>query len=592
MIRRVRMSRRVLLPLCAVGVLVCVGPVTAFWSAGGAGSGSATTVTMPTGERPTTSVSGRAITVSFAQSSFQGARLTAAGGGYLVRRYASGSTNPITPGPGCAGTIAGSASTLSCIESDVPRGSWVYRITPVLLSFTGTEGPSSTAVTIAFPAPVLSSVIASNPASGQDDGPIAVRWTASENATGYDVFRRIPGRTEYDFSAPLNGTTPLSGLSFSDTTATGGRTYEYVVRAVDGASVSESSNALSTKVISRPVAPADASATTTAASITVTWTGVPDVAGYNVYRRTATGDFDDANPLNDGSPITATTFTDPTARAGTTYVYGIRSVVTGTGSSQVESRARTSTANASCRSGYRSVVLGQNPTTYYRLGESGGTTAANDAALLLGGILATGSYQGGVTFGRPGALICDTDTAVALNGSSGYVTAGLTVGLLAALAPAPAPDTFSETVWFKTAVGGGRLIGFGEARTGASGRNDRHVYMTDGGRLIFGVSPNDNKKVVTSPRSYADDGWHMATATLGGSGMRLYVDGAEVASDPETKTGRQNTNGWFRAGYDTLAGWPDRPTNPFFAGSLDEVSIVPTQLSADAVREQYEAGRP
>lgn len=65
---------------------------------------------------------------------------------------------------------------------------------------------------------------------------------------------------------------------------------------------------------------------------------------------------------------------------------------------------------------YASTVLGDGPVSYWRLGEQTGTTAADSGN---GGN--NGTYNGGSTLGVAGAIVGDTDTAVKLNGSTGYV---------------------------------------------------------------------------------------------------------------------------------------------------------------------------
>ncbi len=51
-----------------------------------------------------------------------------------------------------------------------------------------------------------------------------------------------------------------------------------------------------------------------------------------------------------------------------------------------------------------------------------------------------------------------------------------------------APNVFTAQAWIKTnTTSGGRILGFGDLKTGTSGHRDRHVYMLNDGRLAFGV---------------------------------------------------------------------------------------------------------
>jgi cellulose 1,4-beta-cellobiosidase len=70
-------------------------------------------------------------------------------------------------------------------------------------------------------------------------------------------------------------------------------------------------------------------------SVVLTWTASTDtVSGYNVYRSTVSGAYNGA-PLNGGTPVTATTYTDSSVTPGT-YFYVVRSVIV-SGSTQTES---------------------------------------------------------------------------------------------------------------------------------------------------------------------------------------------------------------------------------------------------------------
>jgi signal peptidase I len=218
-------------------------------------------------------------------------------------------------------------------------------------------------------------------------------------------------------------------------------------------------------------------------------------------------------------------------------------------------------------------------TVAYPLQETAGPTAANGGTA---GAAANGTYSGGITYGAMGPSCGSTVTsAVVLNGSSGMISAGQAV---------TNPQTFSVQLWFATTTSrGGRLIGLGSSLTGLSTHYDRHVYMTNSGQLVFGVY-NGSNTVVSSPGSYNDGRWHLVTATFSaGTGMRLYVDGAVVAAGTAA-TSAENFTGYWRIGYDNLAGWASAPASPWFAGSLAQVSVYGTVLSDAAVAAQYVTG--
>ena len=59
---------------------------------------------------------------------------------------------------------------------------------------------------------------------------------------------------------------------------------------------------------------------------------------------------------------------------------------------------------------------------------------------------------------------------------------------------------------------------------GSGGTYDRHIYLDGAGKVWFGVY-NGGDQTISTPASYNDGSWHMAAATIGPAGMRLYVDG-------------------------------------------------------------------
>src|SRR5215472_17343349 len=69
---------------------------------------------------------------------------------------------------------------------------------------------------------------------------VTVSWIASTDmpspvpaGDGYNLYRGTTAGGE-NLSAPLNGTTPISGLSFVDTNVVAGTTYFYVATSVVG----------------------------------------------------------------------------------------------------------------------------------------------------------------------------------------------------------------------------------------------------------------------------------------------------------------------------------------------------------------------
>lgn len=196
------MPRRAALRLAIVtALLVFASSAAASWLSGGPGSGYSRATTMPSGNTPTASVSGRNVTVSW----------TASGGtvpvtGYLVKRYdQSGQVQTI--GSGCSGTTAG----LTCTETGVPPGQWRYTVTPVRGNWRGAESSQSAAVTVAGPNLTLSpTTVTSLPAtlSGQITGYIegeTVTFRLDDPQSGQTLSGSITPSP-----VPANGTATVS----------------------------------------------------------------------------------------------------------------------------------------------------------------------------------------------------------------------------------------------------------------------------------------------------------------------------------------------------------------------------------------------
>ncbi|MCT9620498.1 LamG domain-containing protein [Curtobacterium sp. C2H10] len=215
----------------------------------------------------------------------------------------------------------------------------------------------------------------------------------------------------------------------------------------------------------------------------------------------------------------------------------------------------------------------------YRLGEASGSTTATDWS----GKGLNGTYQGSMTATTPSPNACprDAGSSYALNGSTSFVSTPRSYAN---------PTTFSEEVWFRTTVAGGMLVGFGSNQVAASGQHDRQVYLNTAGQLVFGTY-NGTTQVVTSPKAYTDGAWHHVVATMSAStGMRLYADGALVASNTAF-TVPENYTGYFRIGYDTVSGWPGQPSNFAFTGSMRYAAVYGSVLSATQVANHAAAGR-
>ena len=225
---------------------------------------------------------------------------------------------------------------------------------------------------------------------------------------------------------------------------------------------------------------------------------------------------------------------------------------------------------------YAQSVLADEPNNYWRLGDASGTAGVDLAGKddLL--------FRPGVTLGAQGAMGGETDTAATFNGTADGIAADRTLDFR--------PQVFSQEAWFKTgSTSGGQIFGYGNTQTTVSVDFDRVLYMSNLGRLFFGVRPNGvTRQTVSSLASFNDNQWHHVVATLGSNGMQLFVDGVLVGSRTDVTSAWQ-FDGFWRIGGDNLGSWTNRPTNRYFNGQLDDLAIYPTVLPLSRIQAHYVA---
>lgn len=221
-------------------------------------------------------------------------------------------------------------------------------------------------------------------------------------------------------------------------------------------------------------------------------------------------------------------------------------------------------------------TMAGSPYLFWKFDETTGTPAADSS-----GNGRAGSYR--PTRSSDTTAPCDAGGAATFDGTAQLVSP-------TAATTAVGSNTFTVESWFKTSTArGGKIVGYGNAQTGLSSSYDKHIYMTNTGTLIFGVYPSA-AKTITSPGSSNNGSWHYVAATLSTAGMKLYVDGVEVAADPATTTA-EGYAGLWRVGGDNLTGWPSLPTSQCFAGSIDNVAIYNSALTATTIGAHYAARR-
>jgi len=381
-------------------------------------------------------------------------------------------------------------------------------------------------------------------------------------------FYESSGKVEFVYRSDANSALSPSASIGITALATGSGNYLSVNNA--GTSVSSVSEAAaSTKratgrtyafASAVPTAPGSLTFSAVAnTSMTLNWTDLSaNERGFVIYRSTDGVNYTFVSQVNAG----VVSSLQSGLTMGTTYYWKVYAITEGALSTALSGSQVTLCAGP---------VISQLPSSsliaYYKFEGNANDATGNNSGTLQGGIPTQAADRFNIA-----------NKAYTFNGSSNYLT---TTNAYVN------PGTISTSIWFKTTTTvGGVLIGFSSPQTGGSGSRDRFIYMTATGVLYLGVAPGSVKKYVSTSKAYNDGNWHLATSTLGGGGLKLYVDGLLATSDG-TVTSAENYTGYWRIGYADIYTWPNEPTSHYFQGTLDDAVIYHRELSAAEVAILY-----
>ncbi|MHA6693431.1 PKD domain-containing protein [Homoserinimonas sp. A520] len=260
------------------------------------------------------------------------------------------------------------------------------------------------------------------------------------------------------------------------------------------------------------------------------------------------------------------TYLDTGLTPGQNYTYRLRAIDP-FGNNGWGSTVSFSASGSGTLGQYARGVMNDQPTNYWRLGDSAGSTAIDSVGR------ANALARAGVGFGETGAIVGDSNTAADFTGATNSYTASSQ--------RVWRDNTLSVEAWFKTnTLVGGKIVGFGSSQSNNSSNYDRHIYMDTLGRLNFGVYPG-NTQIIRSASAYNDNAWHHVVGSLGPNGMELWVDGVRAGVNPNTTWG-QNYWGYWRIGGDNT--WSGAR---YFNGQIDEVAIYPQPLSGAQIQSHF-----
>jgi hypothetical protein len=222
---------------------------------------------------------------------------------------------------------------------------------------------------------------------------------------------------------------------------------------------------------------------------------------------------------------------------------------------------------ASTATQYPAVVLADSPAGWWRLGETSGAAAADSAAANMG------TYRNGVLIGRASLLPADTTShAATFDG----VNDDVRVASSSSLSPTAA---VSVEAWLRADT-----LPVSGAFASVVTKRESYSLQFNGPRLEFTIMKSGVRRRLDAPAGAVAVGraYHVV-GTYGGGVQRLYIDGVQVASASLSCAITANTNDL------TIARWGG--TKERFDGTIDEVAIYRTVLSASRVAAHNGAGR-
>ena len=211
-------------------------------------------------------------------------------------------------------------------------------------------------------------------------------------------------------------------------------------------------------------------------------------------------------------------------------------------------------------------MMADAPRAYWRLGEAGGSTAADQAAFAN-----SGAYLGGLALGQAGVVPVAQSTAIALDGADDTVR----VPSSASLNPTAA---LSLEAWIRPSAL--------PSTTATLVRKDLQYLLriSSGGAVTFRLWHGGTSSELATPAGAVTAGaWYHVVASFDGASMAIFVNGtvratlamsSPVDSSANVLTlGSGNSSDWFR-------------------GRMDEVAVYGAALPGPRVQAHYDKASP
>ena len=412
--------------------------------------------------------------------------------------------------------------------------------------------------TSAAPSPV---VAPSNLTATAAASRIDLHWTDnSSNETAFVVERD----TDSGFSAPTTVTLGQNTTSYADTGLLAGRKYYYRVRARNATDTSGWSNVASATTPDPVAAPSGLTATATSETrVNLSWLDNSTNETQFVLERSTSSTF--SSPTTATLAANTTTYVDLGVVAGTSYWYRVRA--RNDSDTSPNSNPATVTTPSPPAGPYADTVRADNPTAHWRLGETSGTVAGDAVSAF------PGTYVNGPTLGSTSLLGLDTgNRAVAFDGTNDHVRVPDATALRLT-------SPFTLEAWIRPAA-----VPANSAFASILTKENSYSLQFNGPKLEFTIIQSNARKRLQAPSGavVAGQRYHVV-ATYDGTTRRLYLNGAQVA------TGALSGGATSTANPVTLASWGG--TEEFYRGTLDEIAVYRSALSAARVTAHWNAGR-
>lgn len=210
-------------------------------------------------------------------------------------------------------------------------------------------------------------------------------------------------------------------------------------------------------------------------------------------------------------------------------------------------------------------MLAASPASYWRLGETSGTIAADELGTN------PGTYSN-LLLNQAGALAGDSNPSASFDGLQSYlrIPSSSSLNLTSAL---------TVEFWAKRrTISSTYQVLVGKPGDGQSKNENYAVWLGPSNRYTAYFGDGTSWVAVQTP-VISDTNWHYVVVTHDGSTIKIYLDGVLkqmtsttlrlTANTQPLNIGRANSNTYF------------------FNGWLDEVAIYPTALSATTVQAHY-----